>query len=99
MVAKVSCVWGSVMSITLDKFNAACNALKAGEELRNKETWKSVQTALAPTLVILGAVAQFIDLPLTGGQLQALAFLIAGIGALLNSYLTVATTESLGIKK
>jgi hypothetical protein len=83
---------------TLEKVNSAFDALKAGKELENSSTWKTVQAASGPVLVILTAIVNLTDISLTGGQLTTLSLVIASIGALVNSYLTVATTETLGIK-
>lgn len=82
---------------TLEKLNAAVDALQAGKQLENPSTWKTTQASMGPILVILGVVVQFVDFPLTGGQLNAIAFGVATIGVLLNSYLTVATTDKLGV--
>jgi hypothetical protein len=83
---------------TLEKLNAAIEALHAGQQLGNPVTWKTTQAVMGPILVILGVVAQFADFPLTGGQLNAISFGIATVGVLVNSYLTVATTATIGVK-
>jgi hypothetical protein len=85
--------------MNIDKLNIAIDALKAGQQLENASTWKTVQALSGPVLVILGALAKFADIPLTGGQLTALSFVIATLGVIANSYLTIATTETLGVKK
>jgi hypothetical protein len=83
---------------TLEKITAAIDALNAGKELKNSLTWKTVQTASGPILVILTALINLTDISLTGGQLTTLSLVIASIGALVNSYLTIATTKTMGIK-
>jgi hypothetical protein len=83
---------------TFEKINAAINALQSGNELKNASTWKTVQAASGPVLIILTALVNVIDIPLTGGQLTAISFAVASIGVLINTYLTVATTKTLGVK-
>jgi hypothetical protein len=83
---------------TIGKLNAAIDALKAGEELKNATTWKTVQAASGPVLIVLGGLVNIFDISLSGGQLTALSFAIASIGVIFNSYITVATTTTIGMK-
>jgi hypothetical protein len=83
---------------TIQKVNTAINALKAGQELENAITWKTVQALSGPLLVILGAIVEFSNIPLTGGQLTSLSIALATIGVIANSYITIATTKTLGLK-
>lgn len=77
-------------------------ALKAGEELKNAETWKNLQatagacTALAGAAVmVLGWVG--IHLQVTAEQYSAIVGGIAGVLGVFNGYATLATSRRVGL--
>lgn len=77
-------------------------ALHAGHELRNKEGWKNAQVTANHIAVILAAVASAlamagINLNIHQDSLVLIAGGIAGVLGIVNSYLTVATTKSIGM--
>ena len=74
-------------------------ALKAGEELKNAETWKSVQaTSNALLAVAAAAIAGLgifgVSVPVSNEQL---ALIVGGIAGLLNWYTTLATSRRIGL--
>jgi hypothetical protein len=77
-------------------------ALRAGEELKNAETWKNAQittnalVAIA-TALVAGLSMVGISLPVTNEQLIAIAGGVAAIGGLFNTYTTAATSKRVGL--
>ena len=74
-----------------------CRALRAGESLANPATWKNRQLRLNAVLAILYLLAKFLPVELSDDELDAIADSIALIGGLVNSYLTVATSDKVGL--
>jgi hypothetical protein len=77
-------------------------ALKAGQELKNPVAWKKGQNLLnSCALVITGIVAflrwQYPNLPVTDEQILEMASIAAAILALLNRYITTASTKKIGV--
>ena len=78
-------------------------ALQAGQELRNPAAWKKGQNLInLCALVITGIVAvlrvQFPDLPMTDDQIVEIASILAGLLAVINGYITTATSKKIGVK-
>ena len=78
-------------------------ALQAGQELRNPAAWKKGQNLInLCALVITGIVAvlrvQFPDLPMTDEQIVEIASILAGLLAVINGYITTATSKKIGTK-
>ncbi len=72
-------------------------ALESGKTLRNVEAWKNVQVVGSLLAALLGIAASFgYNFGLTDQQVYGLA---AGIAAIVNGYLTIATTDKIGIGK
>jgi hypothetical protein len=86
--------------IGFQQIGAAINALKAGEELKNAETWKNRTTAMNCLLALIGLVPMFApQLGFTDANLNVIALAIATVGgALVNAYSTNATSERVGFK-
>lgn len=76
----------------LQKLFAAGDALKKGECLENAATWKSVQLLMNPFLAILAFIPQLVDIQITDAQQNAIAYGVATLAVLLNSYFTKATS-------
>lgn len=77
-------------------------ALRAGQELRNKEGWKNAQATTNHVATILAAIASAlaiagVNLNIAPDSLVLIAGGIAGVLGIANSYLTVATTKSIGM--
>jgi len=81
----------------MDKFILLCRALRAGESLADPATWKNRQLRLTAILTILYFLVKFIPVDLSPDDLNAIADSIALLGGLVNSYLTVATSEKVGL--
>ena len=82
----------------LDKFNRALEVLQAGKSLENPEVWKNRQLLMTPILVILGAIPYFFpNIPLVAGDQNIIALSLAILGTLVNGYLTVGTTDKIGL--
>lgn len=78
-------------------------ALHAGQELRNKEGWKNAQATANHIAVILAAIVSAlamagVDLHFTPDSIVLIAGGVAGVLGIVNSYLTVATTKSIGVR-
>ncbi len=71
------------------------DALKAGKSLNNVAAWKNVQVVGSLLAALLGIAASLgYNFGLTDQQIYGLA---AGIAALVNGYLTLATSKKVGI--
>lgn len=82
----------------LTKLFAAADALQAGKSLKNSAAWKNVQALMNIFLTILGAAVVFMPgLEVTDAQLNAVAYGLATLAGVLNSYWTVATTDKIGL--
>jgi hypothetical protein len=77
----------------------AFKAVGAGKQLANSATWKNVQIATNYLVVVLGAAVPFLPekYALSSDQVLSLATGIAVIGGVFNSYLTAATSKSVGL--
>jgi hypothetical protein len=81
----------------MNKFLLLCRALRAGESLADPATWKNRQLRYTAILAIVYLLVTFLPVPLAIDDIQAIAGSISLIGGLLNGYLTVATTEKVGL--
>lgn len=76
-----------------------CRALLAGESLADPATWKNRQQVINALMTISALISPFLPmLGLTTDDVLVLVTAAAIIGGLINSYLTVATTEKIGFK-
>ena len=78
-------------------------ALRAGEELKNKENWKNAQIITGAITSIAGAALMGlrvfgVEVPITDDQIVAIAGGAAAILGLYNSYATTATSKSVGLQ-
>jgi hypothetical protein len=79
----------------------AIKALKAGEELKNAETWKNVQATAGAVSAVFGAVIMVlgwvgVHLNVTTEELTYIAGGVAGILGVFNGYTTLATSKRVG---
>ena len=81
----------------MEKLFAAANALKAGEVLKNPASWKNRQIIMNALLVIIGTIPTFIPIELSSSDVNAIAFGLATLGGVVNTYLTAATSEKVGL--
>lgn len=81
----------------MNAFLLMCRALRAGESLTDPATWKNRQLALNAILAILYLLVKFLPVELEADDIDAIASSIALIGGTVNSYLTVATSEKVGL--
>lgn len=75
----------------------ACRALRAGESLADSATWKNHQLRFNALLAILYLLVKFLPVDLATDDIDAIASSLALIGGAVNSYLTVATSDKVGI--
>ena len=78
-------------------------ALKAGEEVKNAETWKNIQATTSAIIAISGAIFMAlgwvgVHLEISPEQLSAIAGGIAGILGVFNTYSTIATSKRVGLR-
>ncbi|UOA07794.1 hypothetical protein [Methylobacter sp. S3L5C] len=78
-------------------FLLLCRALQAGESLADPAAWKNKQLCVNAILAILYLLVKFLPVELSPDDLDAIASSIALIGGLINSYLTVATSDKVGL--
>lgn len=82
----------------MDKFLMLFKVLQQGSSLAKSETWKNRQLAAnALGIVLTAAVLFYPKLGLSNEEIQAFALALAVIGGLINNYLTVATTDKVGL--
>ncbi len=77
-------------------------ALQAGQELKNPARWKKGQNLVNSVAAIVAAIVAVlkiggIDIPMTDEQLIEVSSIIAAILALINGYLTTASTKKIGL--
>lgn len=82
----------------MSKFLAAINAIKYGASLADPAIWKKRQNRFNAILGLLGAIVIFLPIEVSSEELAAIAGGIAAIAGVLNTYLTSATTDKIGIK-
>ena len=78
-------------------------ALKAGEELKNKENWKNAQIITGALTSVAGATLMGlrfvgVEIPITDDQIVAIAGGAAAIIGVYNSVTTAATSKSVGLQ-
>ena len=81
----------------MDKLFLAINALKAGESLKSSAAWKNRQLVMNALLVIIGAGLKLSNIQLPEADINSIAFGLATLGGAINTYLTAATSEKVGI--
>ena len=82
----------------LNKILSIFTALKQGYALTSSTTWKHVQVATNALAIVIGAILTLAPgVHLTPDDVLNLATGIALIGGVINGYLTVATTEKIGL--
>ncbi len=81
----------------LEKLFTAGRVLRAGESLKNPAAWKDTQMTMNAVLVILGAIPQFVDISVTDSQLNAISYGVVALLGVLNTYLTAATSDKVGV--
>ena len=81
----------------MQKLFALSTALYKGQSLSSPETWKSVQLLMPPFCAILAAIPHFIPLGLSEENISSIAYGFATLAVVCNSYLTVATTDKIGM--
>lgn len=81
----------------LEKLFTAGRVLRAGESLKNPAAWKDTQMTMNAVLVILGAIPQFVDINVTDSQLNAISYGVVAFLGVLNTYLTAATSNKVGL--
>ena len=75
-----------------------CRVLRAGESLADSATWKNRQLSINAILAVLYLLVKFLPVDLAADDIEAIATVIALIGGALNSYLTVATSDKVGLR-
>jgi len=84
----------------LSKFFRFFAVLKEGESLIHSATWKNRQVVLNAISVVLVFTVSFMpSLDLSPEDIKSLATAIAIVGGVINGYLTVATSDKVGIAK
>jgi len=74
-----------------------CRALRAGESLADPASWKNRQLLSTAILAILYLLVTFMPVPLAPDDINAIASGLSLLGGTINGYLTVATTEKVGL--
>ena len=82
----------------MTKLAAALAALRYGSSLTDPAIWKHRQNTLNALIGFLGAAVVFLPLEVSSEDLAAIAGGIAVFGGLLNTYLTTATTDKIGVQ-
>ena len=81
----------------LDKLFAAGKAIQAGESLKDPSAWKNKQQVMNALTIILGVVPTFVDIDLAEADINAIAYGLATVSAVVNLYLTAATSDKIGL--
>lgn len=81
----------------LEKIFTIGRVLRAGESLKDPKGWKEKQIVFNAVLIILGAIPQFINIDVSESDLNAISYGIATVMGLLNTYLTAATSDKVGM--
>ena len=85
-----------------ENVKAFFNVLEAGRSLKNPAAWKNGQTALnSGILAILMSLKTFLppEYQPSDDVLYNVGLILGAAGALVNMYLTTATSEKVGISK
>ena len=84
----------------LEKLFAAAKAVNAGEMLKDPAVWKNRQMTMNLVGIIVGIIPQFVDnVELTQADANAISYGVTVLLGVVNTYLTAATSEKVGIKK
>jgi len=81
----------------LEKIFAAGKAIQAGESLKDPAAWKNKQQLMNALTIILGVVPTFIDIDLAEADINAISYGVATGVAVVNLYLTAATSTKVGL--
>lgn len=83
------------------KLWAIINALHEGEALKDPHIWKNRQAVVNILVTIAGAVLMFLPegLEVSEADIHTIAVGVATLGGLVNSYLTIATSDKVGFKR
>lgn len=81
----------------IENIFAAINAIKAGESLKNAASWKNKQILMNVFLVIITTIFEFGNIDIPEADINSIAYGLATLGVAVNSYLTAATSEKVGI--
>lgn len=72
-------------------------ALRHGASLTDPTIWKHRQNLMNALVGLLGAIVLIIPVEVSNDDIGAIAGGIAVLGGLINTYLTTATTDKIGI--
>jgi hypothetical protein len=75
----------------------AINAIKAGESLKNAASWKNKQILMNVFLIIITTLFEFGNIDISEADINSIAYGLATLGVAVNSYLTAATSEKVGL--
>jgi hypothetical protein len=81
----------------MNKLLAMFDVLQKGKELTNKEVWKNTQLATNLIASVLGSVALLGDFQVSANDLQTITVGIITVVGVINSYITAATSKSVGL--
>ena len=81
----------------MGKLAAAFAALRYGASLTEPGIWKKRQNLMNALIGLLGAAVLFLPKEVSGEDIAAIAGGIAAIAGVLNTYLTTATTDKVGV--
>ena len=85
-----------------EKVKAIFEVLEAGKMLKNPAAWKNGQIAANSGIITILIVTRIFlptEMQLSDETLSNIGLIIGSLGALVNTYLTMATTEKVGVKK
>ena len=83
----------------MNKLLLLVDLLRKGEEIADKEKWKNRQittTAVAAVIVVLSQISSAVGYPLPLSE-ETITLIASGVVAVVNLYLTLATSSSVGI--
>jgi len=82
------------------KLKLMYQVLEQGKNLADPAKWKNAQVLANGLMVIMATVGSMLPeaYRFEDTTMQNLAFLLGGVGSLANTYLTVATTNKIGLK-
>ncbi len=81
----------------MNKLWAAIEVLQKGRELSNKEVWKNTQLLASILTSILASAALIAGVNVSDAQVDAIALGVVTVAGIANSYLTAATSASVGL--
>jgi hypothetical protein len=84
------------MSI-MTKLFAVAGAIKKGECLKDPATWKNKQLLMNTFLAIVALIPQFTSIPISEAEQNAIVYGIVTIAGVINTYLSAATSDKVGL--